>query len=241
MTMDRAKLNAVFLPGVRMLAAGLLFFAGTLPAVSAGEGRSRDALWNIITTCLGSEDAEYCRRCVAPRAGSACSSSRRCEETTEVWAKTREYVAIRDIKMCSCPAGFVHGLALPRMPVKGVEAVQRPDGIWAFAWTVARDKIRDDASIALVVNSARLRTQDQLHVHLVRLRNDARQRSSGRLASVLRLDQVWGAATRLAAEQPPLNDYGVLVASDLKGGYTVLVDGNDKSLERAYTQRTCTE
>ncbi len=234
-------MNAVFLPGVRMLAAGMLFFAGTLPAVSAGEGRSRDTLWNIVTTCLGPEDAEYCRRCATPRAGSACSSGRRCEETTEVWAETREYVALRDIKMCSCLPEFVHGLALPRTPVTGVEALQRPDGIWAFAWAVAQDKIRDDDATALVVNSARLRTQDQLHVHLVRLRNDARLRFSGRLAPVLRLDQVWGAATRLAAEQPPLNDYGVLVTSDLKGGYVVLVESNERSLERSYTQRTCAQ
>ena len=234
-------MNVAFRIVVRMLAAGVLYFAGTHSAVSAGGGHSRDTLWNIVATCLGPEDTEYCLRCATPRVGSACSGGRRCEETTDVWAKSSEYVAIRDIKMCSCPAGFVHGLAIPRMPVKGVEALQRPVGIWAFAWAVAHDKIRDDSSIALVVNSARLRSQDQLHVHLVRLQNDARQRFSGRLAPVLRLDEVWGAATRLAAEQPPLNDYGVLVASDLKGGHVVLVESNDRSLERTYTQRTCAQ
>lgn len=224
---------------IRALAAGVLFFAGTVAAQSAGEGGSRDRLWRIVAACLGPEDAEYCRRCDSPRVDSACPLNRRCEDTTEVWGETNEYVAIRDIKMCSCPAGFVHGLALPRARVKGIEASPLPHGIWAFAWTVAQGKIADDSTIALVVNSARGRTQDQLHVHLVRLRDDARRNFAGRMAPVLRLDDVWSAASRLAANQPPLKDYNVLVASNLKGGFEVLVEGNDKSLERTYTQRTC--
>lgn len=224
---------------VRLLATGVLLFAGALAAVSAGESGSRDKLWRIVTTCLGPEDAEYCQRCAYPRVDSACPHRRGCEDTTEVWDETDEYVAIRDIKMCSCPAGFVHGLALPRTKVKGIEASPLPNGIWAFAWAVAQGKIRDDSTIALVVNSARGRSQDQLHVHLVRLRDDARQNFAGRMASVLRLDEVWAAVTQLAAGQPRLEDYNVLVASDLKGGFEVLVEGNDKSLERTYTQRTC--
>jgi CDP-diacylglycerol pyrophosphatase len=224
---------------VHVLAAGVLAFAGALAAQSASEGNSRDKLWNIVTTCVGAEDAGYCQRCNAPRADSACQHSRRCEDTTEVWDKTSEYVAIRDVKMCSCPAGFVHGLAIPRTKVKGIEASPLPHGIWAFAWAVAQGKIADDSTIALVVNSARGRSQDQLHVHLVRLREDARRNFTGRMASVLRLDDVWNAVSQLAANQPPLKDYNVLVASDLKGGFEVLVENNDKSLERTYTQRTC--
>ena len=229
-------MNAVFRLGI-----GLVFCAGIAAAAAAGEARSRDKLWEIVSTCLGPEDAGYCARCASPRVGSACQSGGRCEQTTEVWAEDTEYVALRDIKMCSCPAGFVHGLALPRAPVKGVEAPQRPDGIWAFAWAAAQRKIGDDASIALVVNAARHRTQDQLHLHLLRLRGDARRDFGGRLASVPRLDQVWSAASRLAAEQQPLDDYGVLVASDLRGGYTVLVESSDKSVERSYTQRICAQ
>jgi CDP-diacylglycerol pyrophosphatase len=224
---------------IRALAAGVLFFAGALAAWSAGEGGSRDKLWRIVATCLGPEDAGYCQRCDSPRTDTACPQSRRCEDTTEVWGETNEYVAIRDIKMCSCPAGFVHGLALPRTKVKGIEASPLPHGIWAFAWAVARGKIADDSTIALVVNSARGRTQDQLHVHLVRLNGDARQSFTGRMASVLRLDEVWSAASQLAANEPPLKDYNVLVTSDLKGGFEVLVESNDKSLERTYTQRAC--
>ena len=224
---------------IRALAAGVLFFAGTLAALSAGEGGSRDKLWRIVTTCLGAEDAEYCRRCDSPRTDTACPHNRRCEDTTEVWGETNEYVAIRDIKMCSCPAGFVHGLVIPRTRVKGIEASPLPHGIWAFAWAVAQGKIADDSTIALVVNSARGRSQDQLHVHLVRLRDDARQNFAGRMASVLRLDDVWSAVSQLAANQPTLKDYNVLVVTSLKGGFEVLVDSNDRSLERTYTQRTC--
>ena len=73
----------------------------------------------------------------------------------------------------------------------------------------------------------------------MRLRDDARQGFAGRMASVLRLDDVWSAVSQLAANQPPLKDYNVLVASNLKGGFEVLVESNDKSLERTYTQRTC--
>ena len=224
---------------IRALAVCALFFAGTLSALPAGEGGSRDALWGIVSACLGSEDAGYCRRCEFPRVDSACARSSRCEDTTEIWDQTDEYVAIRDIKMCSCPAGFVHGLALPRAKVSGIEASPPPGGIWAFAWAVARQKIVEDSTIALVVNSARRRTQDQLHVHLVRLRDDARRNFTGRMGSVHRLDDVWSTVSLLAANQPPLQDYNVLVASNLKGGFEVLVESNEKSLERTYTQRAC--
>jgi len=226
---------------IRALAAGLLFFSATPAALSVdgGAAPSRDILWRIVSTCLGLEDADYCRRCVSPRTGSACPHSPRCEDTTEVWAETTEYVAIRDLKMCSCPAGFVHGLALPRARLRGLEASPLPDGIWAFAWAVAQQKIADASTIALVVNSARGRTQDQLHIHLVRLRDDARRNFRGRMASVPRLDDVWRAVSRLAGNQPALVDYNVLVAGKPEGGFEVLVEGNDRSLERGYTQRTC--
>jgi CDP-diacylglycerol pyrophosphatase len=224
---------------IRALAAGVLFIAGAVAAQPADEGGPRDKLWRIVTTCLGPEDADYCQRCDSPRVDAACPHKRRCEDTTEVWGETNEYVAIRDVKMCSCPAGFVHGLALPRARVRGIEASPLPNGIWAFAWAVAQGRIPDDSTIALVVNSVRGRSQDQLHVHLVRLREDARRNFTGRNASVPRLDDVWRAVSQLAANQPTLKDYNVLVASNLKGGFEVLVESNDKSLERTYTQRTC--
>jgi CDP-diacylglycerol pyrophosphatase len=224
---------------MRALALGVLFFACPPAALPAGEGGARDKLWSIVSTCLGPADAGYCRRCDSPRADAGCEPVRQCEGATELWAETSEFVAIRDIKMCSCPAGFVHGLALPRARIPGIEASPLPDGIWAFAWSVAQGKIGDDSSIALVVNSVRWRTQDQLHVHLVRLREDARRNFSGRMATVRRLDEVWSAVAKLAANPPALQDYNVLVASNPGGGFGVLVETIDKSLERVYTQRAC--
>jgi CDP-diacylglycerol pyrophosphatase len=223
------------------LAAIVLLVAVVSAATAAGGAppRDRNVLWKIVGACLDPEDADYCRRCMSPLAGSACAGKQRCEHTTELWEETDEFIAMRDIKMCSCPAGFVHGLAVPRAAVRGVEAPQLPQRIWPFAWAVARRKIGDPAEIALVVNSARQRSQDQLHLHLVRLRSDARRNLSGRMASIAGLDDVWSSASRLAAGSPPLDDYSVLVASDLKGGYLVLVAGNDRNLERSMTQRTC--
>jgi CDP-diacylglycerol pyrophosphatase len=220
-------------------AAAIVLLVSTASAADAARPRDRNVLWKIVSACLGPEDADYCQRCISPRAGSACAGKRRCEESSEIWGANDEFVAIRDIKMCACPAGFVHGLAIPRTAVSGVEARQLPQGIWPFAWAAARGKIDDPAAIALVVNSARQRAQDQLHVHLVRLRADARRNLSGRMAGVPALEDVWSAVNRLAANNPPLDDYSVLVASDLQGGYLVLIAGNERNLERSMTHRTC--
>ena len=57
---------------------------------------------------------------------------------TQIWALTEEYVAIRDLKMCPCGADFVHGLALPRFTVMGVEDPQRPNAIWRFTSDAAQ-------------------------------------------------------------------------------------------------------
>jgi CDP-diacylglycerol pyrophosphatase len=226
---------------VSCLAATALLVAVAAAANAADTARPRDRniLWKIVSACVGPEDADYCQRCISPRAGSACAEKQRCEHTTDVWEASDEFIAMRDIKMCSCPAGFVHGLVVPRAAVRGIEAPQLPQRIWSFAWAVARRKIDDAAAIALVVNSARQRSQDQLHVHLLRLRSDARQNLSGRMVSILRLEDVWSVVSGLAASSPPLDDYSVLVASDLKGGYMVVIDGNERNLERSMTHRTC--
>jgi CDP-diacylglycerol pyrophosphatase len=216
-----------------------LLFAASIATASAAEIRPRDKLLEIVTNCLGAEDPAYCDRCFSPRIGSACAKSSRCEDTTEVWAMTGEFVAIRDRKMCGCPSGFVHGLAVPRAPVRGVEAPDRPDGIWAFAWAVAQERIGDDQRSALLVNSAWKRSQDQLHVHVVRLRDTAREGFVGRRAVVRNLPEVWAAAKRLAAIGPPMKDYGVLVASDPQGGFMVLVTQMEDRIEGIYAEERC--
>src|SRR5918996_39827 len=104
---------------------------------------SRDILHRIVAHCLDSSATDYCIRCPAPLRGQ-CLLNDDCRRTTEVWAQTDEYVVIRDIKMCGCPADFVHGLAMSRALVSGVEDPKRPAGIWPFAWAVALQRIPEE-------------------------------------------------------------------------------------------------
>ncbi|MCX5881995.1 MAG: CDP-diacylglycerol diphosphatase [Deltaproteobacteria bacterium] len=175
--------------------------------------------------------------CRWPRIETTCHHDGKCKDTTEVWAETIDYAIIRDHKMCGCPEGFVHGLAIPRARVTGIEDPNRPDGIWRFAWEVAQRTISDQSVIALVVNPQRLRSQDQLHVHILRLKKDARQRLGEFPASRLQdLDEVWRAARQGAAEVN-LDDYGVLVAAHPDGGFLVRVENG--SPEWLYTEGNC--
>jgi len=211
--------------------------AALLASCAAGAAPGSDVLWRIVSQCIDPGAAGYCSRCDWPIEGS-CGASRDCRRSTQVWAETREYVAIRDIKMCGCPLDFVHGLALPRAPVTGVEDPRRPAGIWAFAWEVTRRLIPDESEVALVVNPPGARTQGQLHVHLVRLAPGARARVAARaVAPAATLGQVWDAAARAAAAAK-LDDYGVLVMRDDAGhGFLVLAD--PASPEGAFTVSTC--
>lgn len=219
------------------LVTGVLLITSTLLAASADASDSRDVLLHIVTTCLNPAIADYCERCNWPRVGIACSRGTECKNTTEVWAEDDDYVVIRDIKMCGCPDGFVHGLALPRSRVTGVEDPERPNGIWSFAWDAARKRIGDESAIALVVNPKGLRSQDQLHVHIVRLRSDTRQKLDKlTVKRVPCLAEVWNAAAQRARAER-LDDYGVLVASHPEGGFMMLVE--KKSPERVYTEEVC--
>lgn len=228
--------NAGF-PRIRLLIPALLLVLFSITSSAAQASGSRDILWDIVSTCLDASVADYCADCSWPRSDSSCASGRECRQTTEVWGESDAYVAIRDTKMCGCPDGFVHGLALPRSMVLGVEDPERPDGIWKFAWDVAVGRVSDRSSLALVANPANNRGQDQLHVHLVRLNRDALKRIADiPTVTVHDLDQVWKAAARSAASQG-LDDYGVLVFPHPDGGFTVLVDRENP--EKKYTRYRC--
>ena len=197
---------------------------------------SRNILHQIVANCLDSSLPDYCALCPAPLAGQ-CSVGGDCRRTTDVWAQTDDYVAIGDIKMCGCPADFVHGLAMARTPVSGVEDTRRPDGIWPFAWAVARQRISEETAIGLVVNPVHLRSQDHLHIHLLRLRQDARKRLASRKPlTVERLEEIWEVAARHAAELG-LRNYGVIVARAPDGKFLVVADGG--SPEREFTEYLC--
>ncbi|MDB5805314.1 MAG: hypothetical protein JWN73_2636 [Betaproteobacteria bacterium] len=233
------------------------FSAALLLAVcSAGLAQSRsDILWNIVNNCLAADAASRAAACPAqPRPArplasfqDAAEARRDCRASTEIWDQAPgAFVAFRDIKQCDCLGrqDFVHGLALPFAEVTGVEDPQRPDGLWAFAWSVALQKIGDKQMIGLVVNPESGRTQNQLHVHLVRLRPDYLKRIAANPGAVLRtvplrdLSRVWP-ATLPAAGAGGFRDFGVLVTSDGADGYLLRVIDPGTSPEGEYTQWSC--
>ena len=194
-----------------------------------------DILLHIVSQCVDPSKANYCSQCMLPRRDANCGVSE-CKKTNEVWALNTQYAAIRDIKMCGCPAEFIHGLAMPREVITGVEDLNRQEGIWQFAWDVATERIELD-SIALVVNPKSQRTQNQLHIHLVRLDKNARTHLSQYLpVQVDNLESIWATAAN-AARAKSLDDYGVLVAQSSSSGYMVVVIPN--SPEAAFTIWKC--
>ncbi|WP_243371603.1 CDP-diacylglycerol diphosphatase [Geotalea sp. SG265] len=216
----RKYLMAALLPAVLFLSA--------VPCLSA----DRNILWNTISTCIDTSDKDYCSKCSTPRVEVDCNT---CRNLTEVWAESKEFAAIRDRKMCDCPPGFVHGLVIPRSRVTGVEDPLRPDGIWQFAWDSAVKKL-PEGEIALVVNPKKDRSQDQLHVHIVRVRRETLPSDPARMSLVHSLDRVWYEAARKAAELE-WKDYGVLVTRKAGEGYLVVVD--EGSPEDRFTLARC--
>ena len=222
---------------VRALASAVLFLVGVTTPLSACAAGDRTVLLAIVTNCVDASSVDYCATCRWPRVDSTCPHKSECRDTTEVWAESADFVALRDVKTCGCPAGFVHGLAIPRGRVTGVEDPRRPEGIWTFAWATARRRMGNDTEIALVVNPLAQRSQDQLHVHLLRLHGDARQHIAQRQADrVPTLDRVWKVAAQ-RAEASGLTDYGVLVVGHPEGGFVVLVEKD--SPEEMYTDWRC--
>jgi CDP-diacylglycerol pyrophosphatase len=213
------------------LACIFLFPLGGLYAMP-----NSDILLDIVRHCVDPKLENYCTRCRAPIAEVACTPETSCKKTTEVWSSNTEYVAIRDIKMCGCPASFVHGLVMPLQVITGVEDPLRPEGIWQYAWDEAALRMEAEA-IALVVNPQNFRSQNQLHVHLVRLKPQARAEfksmATGTSSNLL---NVWKIAAELAKKQN-LPDYGVLVSTEESGGFKVVV--TTVSPGHLFTQYVC--
>lgn len=216
----------------------------------AGAQPDPDILWKIVSNCL------------ADNPGAACPSPRQrgplpvedtlrvCRGSTDVWGEAPgEFVVIRDYKMCNCTgdASFIHGLALPLTRTAGVEGPARPDGIWPFAWNVALEKIGrgNAAAIGLAINPRGMRSQNQMHIHIVRLREDYLRRLAAhpeyvkREVKVASLDQVWQQAPPPAAVDGGFDNFGLLVTAAEGGGYTVRVTSPNISPEGEFTQYLC--
>jgi CDP-diacylglycerol pyrophosphatase len=208
--------------------------------VRGPEGHS--ALWSIVSTCVDRRTADFC---ACPAFVLSCCSDRATADADAVWAKTKEFVAIRDLKMCGCAAGFVAGLAMPRTRVTGIEDPRRPEGIWPFAWQVARTRIPDERQIGLVINPADARSQNQMHVHVLRLRPETRawlDASDGAppggatLLTLATLDAVFAAAeARVGGGR--MADTGILVALARDGGWRAVL--TYRTSPQAFTVNGC--
>ena len=171
-----------------------------------------------ITQCLAGTD---CRgRTVVERENLGPG----CEREIEVWSwhGARTSVAIRDRKMCLTrrknppDARFIHGLILPMDAVCGVEdprlyADASPyRRLWRDAWEAALARI-PEAAIVLVINPPTLRSQTQLHIHL--LRTNGVDFPAGASVVVDSLDEVWAAAERVrrAKAWGQARNYGIAV------------------------------
>jgi CDP-diacylglycerol pyrophosphatase len=212
-----------------------------LAAGNTGAESSRDQLRALVQNCLDPKRAGDATNCPAPVGDSDVADKARCKTTTQVWEKSTEFVAVRDLKMCGCPRWFEHGIAMPFALISGVESEDLPEGIWQFAWDAARKRFNDPNTIALVVNSRLQRSQDQLHVHIVGLLEGARGRfPQGYSVNLANLDHVWAEARTLAREKNML-DYGVVVVQGPAETFTLLVTDGDwsHSPEKQYTLYRC--
>ena len=135
-------------------------------------------------------------------------------------------VVVNDSKMNACAnPEFVHTLTIPRNRVCGVEDPDRlteAAGAWEVAWKAGVRLIPEVENIGLVVNSPLQRTQNQLHIHTVRLKpavpgggESARRRLEAEgPVRVDRLDQVWHAAQIHASAHGRSGGYGIVVMLD---------------------------
>jgi CDP-diacylglycerol pyrophosphatase len=161
---------------------------------------------------------------------------RECKKNTEVWYENVQFLDIRDINMCGFAKSFIHGLAMPKYEVTGIEDIRRPEEIWQFAWDTSKKIIEPDL-IALAVNPKSRRSQNQLHVHLVRIDPKVQNKfNTYSYAYVKNLEHVWETADKLAAKNS-LIDYGILVTQATSNQFIVLITPN--SPEGEFTIWNC--
>ena len=204
-------------------------------------GTGPSALWTIVSRCVDRQTAAYCS---CPPFELSCCGNPSTPDADVVWARTADFVVIRDLRMCGCPPGFVSGLAMPVTRVSGIEDPRRPEGIWPFAWEAARARIPDQQAIGLVLNPPDARTQNQMHVHLLRLRAEVRPWLDGdapappgvQVIPVQDLGAVFAAVqARVGADH--MRDTGVLVARGRGAGWRAVLTG--RTSPQAFTLNRC--
>jgi CDP-diacylglycerol pyrophosphatase len=204
-------------------------------------GTGPSALWTIVSRCVDRQTAAYCS---CPPFELSCCGNPSTPDADVVWARTADFVVIRDLRMCGCPPGFVSGLAMPVTRVSGIEDPSRPEGIWPFAWEAARARIPDERAIGLVLNPPDARTQNQMHVHLLRLRAEVRPWLDGeapappgvQVIPVQDLGAVF-AAVQARVGGDHMRDTGVLVARGRRGGWRAVL--TDRTSPQAFTLNRC--
>jgi CDP-diacylglycerol pyrophosphatase len=221
-----------------MIPGAVLIATLLVPLLLGGCSAGHNRLQRLVTECLDLTAEDYCSTCPWPREEKGCRLTDRCTATTAVWAESPLYVAIRDRKMCTCDdASFIHGLAIPRALIPGVEAPGRPEGIWAFAWQTALTRGIPAEEVALAINPRTDRSENQMHIHIARLLPTARNRFPEE-ATVRNADL--GAVWRLSRQRATnlgLDDYGILVTADGPGRYLAVV--SPTSPEDLYLQARC--
>ena len=232
MSRVQVQQQAWLVPKLLNLCILLFGFFQTSPSLA-----NSNILLEIVQQCLRTDTPAYCEQCRAPQQIANCAGKNSCRATSEVWAENSEFVAIRDIKMCGCPPDFVHGLVMPKATVTGIEDSRRPDSIWTFSWQVALERLKSH-EIALAVNPLTKRTQNQLHVHVVRLKPGFHEKQSQHVVVSTRdLNAVWRLAQQ-AADERKMTEYGVLVSAASNGEFLVTL--TSQSPEGQFTQAVCT-
>lgn len=198
----------------------------------------RDLLLGIADKCLDPSTQNYCSTCTIPRTDSTCTAEPQCRTSLEIWSLNSEFTSFRDIKMCGCGPEFIHGLTIPIKPITGVEDPLRPNSIWNYAWNVGATKI-PDSEMALVVNPKNKRSQDQLHVHMLRYIPERINEMNAYLAGQINdLNLVWGTAQRYA-DSKDWKDYGVLVIKSSPSSFSLFVTPFNS--EHAFTNYKCNQ
>lgn len=122
------------------------------------------------------------------------------------------------------------------MQFNRIEDNRRPEEIWQFSWDTSKKIIEPDL-IALAVNPKSRRSQNQLHVHLVRINPKMKSKLNTYIYEYVKnLEHVWETADKLAVKSS-LIDYGILVTQATSNQFIVLITPN--SPEDEFTIWNC--